>query len=87
MAYNWASPADEKGHQINEHTRGSPDPRPRRPGALAADVAGGIPNFPDPGTNGGFNLGVIKGLDIDTSAPQFQSAQQTCMPILNTGGG
>ena len=47
----------------------------------------GIPNFPDPGTNGGFNLGVIKGLGIDTSAPQFQSAQQTCMPILNTGGG
>src|ERR1022692_1300560 len=193
MPYNWASPADEKDHQMNEHTRDSRDPRPRRPrrrGALAAAVAGaallaaacgggsgggspaaagpaafqkalayaqcsvptapswpdpdsqgnfisakanradflapasvnnacehllpndgrtnaaqhqqimssglkysacmrshGIPNFPDPGTNGGFNLGVIKGLGIDTSAPQFQSAQQTCMPILNTGCG
>jgi hypothetical protein len=47
----------------------------------------GIPNFPDPSTNGFFSLGVIKGLGIDTSSPQFQSAHQTCMPILNTGGG
>lgn len=46
----------------------------------------GITNFPDPDPNGGPNGhgGVdLRGLGIDLSSPQFQSAQQACRRYLS----
>jgi hypothetical protein len=36
----------------------------------------GIPNFPDPNTNGGIDIGASSG--IDPESPQFQAAQKAC---------
>jgi hypothetical protein len=46
----------------------------------------GITKFPDPGSRGGFNLGVIKNLGIDINSPQVKSAQQACHQFLAGGG-
>jgi hypothetical protein len=38
----------------------------------------GVPNFPDPPTNGG----PFKGSSLDEQSPAFQSAQQSCKKLL-----
>lgn len=44
----------------------------------------GVPSFPDPSSNGA--LGIPPG--VDANSPQFQSAFQTCSPLLpNNGAG
>ena len=50
----------------------------------------GVPNFPDPNSQGGFDIssqvanGVVQG--VDQNSPQFVSADKTCQKLL-TGGG
>ena len=42
----------------------------------------GVPEFPDPGSNGHTSLGN----GIDPSSPQFQAAQKACQSLLPSGG-
>lgn len=44
----------------------------------------GVPNFPDPSSNGALSIGPSSG--IDPSSPKFQHAQQTCQRLLPNGG-
>lgn len=43
----------------------------------------GVPNLPDPGPEGGVQLGPSSG--INTSSPAFKSAQAECAKLLPTG--
>jgi hypothetical protein len=43
-----------------------------------------VPNFPDPGANGG---GLLIPNDINTQAPAFQSAQKACASLGSGGSG
>ena len=46
----------------------------------------GVPNFPDPGSNGGFNLGPAGGSGgLDPNSPQFQKASQACQSLMPAG--
>jgi hypothetical protein len=45
----------------------------------------GVPDMPDPGSNG--NLSLPAGGDINPSSPQFQSAQQACQKLMPAQGG
>jgi hypothetical protein len=45
----------------------------------------GVPDMPDPGSNG--NLSLPVGGDINPSSPQFQSAQQACQQLVPAQGG
>ena len=48
--------------------------------------AHGVPNFPDPGSNGGFNLGPAGGSGgLDPNSPQFQKASQACQSLMPAG--
>jgi hypothetical protein len=50
--------------------------------------AHGIPDFPDPSTNGGIELHAdSRSSDINPSNPVFQRAQTTCQPILGSMKG
>jgi hypothetical protein len=74
----------------------SPGPSsPATPGqASALDFAKcmrshGVPNFPDPDSNGGFSGTSQQGGGsggFDPNSPAFQSAQQTCRKLLPGGG-
>jgi hypothetical protein len=44
----------------------------------------GVPNFPDPGSGGGIQVG--PGSGIDPSSPTFQAAQRACQKLLPNGG-
>lgn len=44
----------------------------------------GVPNFPDPGSGGGFQI--PSGSGINPKSPAFQSAQNTCSKLLPGGG-
>jgi hypothetical protein len=44
----------------------------------------GVPNFPDPGSGGGIQIGAGSG--IDPASPAFQSAQKSCSRLLPGGG-
>jgi hypothetical protein len=44
----------------------------------------GVPNFPDPGSGGGIQIG--PGSGIDPRSPKFQAAQQACQKVLPNGG-
>jgi hypothetical protein len=44
----------------------------------------GVPNFPDPGSGGGIQIG--SGSGINPSSPAFQQAQSTCQRLLPGGG-
>ncbi len=44
----------------------------------------GVPNFPDPGSGGGIQIGPSSG--IDPRSPTFQAAQQACQKLLPNGG-
>lgn len=48
--------------------------------------AHGIKDFPDP-SNGGLQIGVHPGSDLDPSNPTFQSAQKTCQKYAPFKGG
>ena len=60
-----------------------------RPGALAyarCMRAHGVPDFPDPSANGGFNFNNNNGpSDLDPNNPQMQSAQQACKSLQPPG--
>jgi hypothetical protein len=43
----------------------------------------GLPNFPDPGPNGTFQL---NGSEYAASSPQFQNAQKECRKFVPNGG-
>jgi hypothetical protein len=43
----------------------------------------GVPNFPDPGPEGGLNIG---GTGINPFSPSFKAAQATCNKLLPGGG-
>ncbi len=43
----------------------------------------GVPNFPDPGSRGGLNIG---GTSINPFSPSFKAAQGTCNKLLPGGG-
>jgi hypothetical protein len=43
----------------------------------------GVPNFPDPSSGGGINIGPRSGINPDS--PQFQSAERTCQKFLPAG--
>jgi len=47
--------------------------------------AHGVPDMPDPGSNGSLSLPV--GGDINPSSPQFKSAQQACLKLMPFQGG
>jgi hypothetical protein len=44
----------------------------------------GVPNFPDPGSDGGIPKGDAQQFGV--SEPQFQAAQTACQPLLPAGG-
>ena len=44
----------------------------------------GVPNFPDPGSGGGIQVGPSSG--IDPNSPKFQAAQRACQKLLPNGG-
>jgi hypothetical protein len=46
--------------------------------------AHGVPNFPDPSSNGTMTLGPNSGVNLDS--PKFRAAQQTCRKLLPNGG-
>ncbi|MGI8507072.1 MAG: hypothetical protein ACR2MK_09795 [Solirubrobacteraceae bacterium] len=46
----------------------------------------GVPDFPDPSSNGGLRLRVGPGSRLNPQSPAFQSAQQTCRKLLPGGG-
>ncbi len=46
--------------------------------------ANGVPNFPDPGTGGGFQ--VRQGSGLDPQSPAFQAARKRCGKLLPGGG-
>jgi hypothetical protein len=49
----------------------------------------GVPDFPDPNSNGGFSGTSQQGGGsggLDPNSPAFQSAQQTCRKLLPAGG-
>jgi hypothetical protein len=58
----------------------------------------GLPDFPDPNSNGGISINSRQGgsgSDLNPDSPAFQAAQRACQPILGsmrggekvTGGG
>jgi len=44
----------------------------------------GVPNFPDPNSQGSLTFG--PGSGIDPNSPKFQAAQRTCQKVLPNGG-
>ncbi len=46
--------------------------------------AHGVPNFPDPSSNGSLQLNSSSG--VDPNSPQFRSAMQACQKVLPNGG-
>jgi hypothetical protein len=44
----------------------------------------GVPNFPDPGSNGSIAIGPSSGINPDS--PKFKSAQTACEKLLPNGG-
>ncbi len=47
----------------------------------------GVPNFPDPSTNGGgVKIAITPGSGLSPQSPAFQSAQQSCHKLLPGGG-
>ncbi len=44
----------------------------------------GLPNFPDPGANGGIRIS--PGSGVNPASPAFQSAQSACSKLLPGGG-
>ena len=46
--------------------------------------AHGLPNFPDPNSQGAISVG--PGSGIDPSSPKFQAAQKACQSVLPNGG-
>jgi hypothetical protein len=63
----------------------SPDSGPGEPAAYSACMRShGVPNFPDPNSNGGIKLDSTRGLD--RSSPQFESAEEACKSLLPDGG-
>jgi len=50
----------------------------------------GLPDFPDPGSNGGFQISGGPGTPLDPNSTQYASAYAACkslMPPLRTRGG
>jgi hypothetical protein len=47
----------------------------------------GIPDFPDPGPDGGMQIQVKPGSDMDPNAPAFQAAQKACAAYQPGGAG
>jgi hypothetical protein len=63
----------------------SPDSGSGDPAAYSACMRShGLPNFPDPNSNGGIKLDSTRGLD--RSSPQFESAEEACKSLLPNGG-
>ena len=62
-------------------------------GALAYSAcmrSHGVPNFPDPTSNGGGQVQIQAGSGIDPNSPAFQAAQRSCqslLPVGKLGGG
>ena len=50
----------------------------------ACKRAHGMPNFPDPNSQGAIQIGSSSG--IDPNSPKFQAAQQACQTVLPNGG-
>jgi hypothetical protein len=48
--------------------------------------AHGVSNFPDPGPGGGIILPAGPSSGLDPQSPAFQTAQQSCKPLLPGGG-
>jgi len=48
--------------------------------------AHGVPNFPDPNSQGGFSIQGGPGSGIDPSSASFQAADKTCRHLLPNGG-
>jgi hypothetical protein len=46
--------------------------------------AHGVPNFPDPSSNGSIQVGPSSG--VDKGSPKFQAALQACQKVLPNGG-
>jgi len=51
---------------------------------VACMRAHGLPNFPDPNSQGAISVG--PGSGIDPSSPKFQAAQKACQSVLPNGG-
>ncbi len=78
---------------------GSPDPADTAPRGSAAgpyDQAlayaecmrkNGIAEFPDPDSNGGFEIKVERGSSLDRSNPQYQAAEEACESLKPDGPG
>lgn len=49
--------------------------------------AHGVPDFPDPGSNGRISLKVTKGSDLDPNSAAYKSAQQSCKSLQPPGLG
>ncbi len=45
----------------------------------------GIPDFPDPNSQGNFEIDARPGSDLNQNNPLFQSAQRACQPLLPSG--
>jgi hypothetical protein len=48
--------------------------------------AHGLPDFPDPNSQGRFLVNVHPGSDLSPSAPQYRSANKTCRHLLPDAG-
>ena len=48
--------------------------------------AHGIPDFPDPGSQGGIGIQVKPGSDLDPNNPRFQAANTACQKLMPGGG-
>lgn len=75
------------GHSASQSSPGKP------PAARALEFAScmrshGVPNFPDPNSNGGFSGTSNQGGGgaVDPNSPQYQAAQRTCQKLLPGGG-
>jgi hypothetical protein len=64
-----------------------PAQRPQKVGPLLAFVAcmrkHGVPNLPDPNSQGHFSTGSLTQIGADANSPLFQSAVKTCQPLLD----
>jgi hypothetical protein len=47
----------------------------------------GVPNFPDPNSQGGIQISPSSGSGLDPNSPTFQAAQKACGSKLGPGGG
>ena len=61
----------------------SPDPKNAGLEYARCMRSHGVPNFPDPDSNGGIDLGQSSGVDPNSS--QFSAAQQACQGLLRSG--